>query len=63
MKTWIMENHDLLEVFAWLVLAPVTLIWLKDSILWVALMSLYANAKTAHGAWKADQAKRAAENS
>ena len=25
---------------------PVTLIWLSDSVLWIALMSLYANVES-----------------
>lgn len=58
------ENHDLVECWIWCALLPVTILTpLKESILWVAGMSIYANAKTAQGAWKADRAKRAAEDS
>lgn len=61
MLEWIKENHDLLESIMWVLLLVPTLLWWKDAVLWVAVMSIYANAKTAHGAWKAGRAKRAAE--
>ncbi len=32
---------------------PVTLLWLKDSILWVAMMSLYANIEASAAAEEA----------
>lgn len=59
---WVKENHNLLEVWFWILCAVPTLLWLKDSILWVAAMSLYANAKTAHGTHEAAKAKREARN-
>lgn len=37
-----------------------TLLWWKNSVLWVALMSLYANWKTADGAHESLEAKKAA---
>lgn len=55
------ENLDLIEAYAWIALAVPTIIWWKESVLWVAIMSLYANAKTSHGAHKAEKAKREAE--
>lgn len=36
---------------------PVTLIWLKESVLWVALMSLYANIESAAAANEAQNGK------
>jgi len=57
---WFKENHDMLEVYFWILCAVPTMLWWKESILWVAAMSLYANAKTAHSTHKADQAKREA---
>lgn len=56
---WLKNNHDLLEAWFWIACLIPTLIWWKDSILWVAAMSIYANAKTAHGTHKAEKAKRA----
>jgi hypothetical protein len=58
---WIRENHDLLESFIWIALIAPTLLWWKDAVLWVALMSLYANHKTAFSSWQANRAKREAE--
>jgi hypothetical protein len=37
----------------WILMIPVTLIWLKDSVLWVALMSLYANIESSAAAREA----------
>lgn len=39
-----------------------TVLWWKDSILWVSILSLYANVYTSIGADEAQQAKRNAEN-
>lgn len=63
MTKWLRENNDLLESWLWLALAVPTLLWWKDSVLWVGIMSIYANHKTAYGAWKADKAARAAGRS
>ena len=41
------KYHHLIEALMWVVLAVPTLLFWKESILWVALMSLYANYKTA----------------
>lgn len=43
-------------------LTPPTIIWWSDSILWVLMLSLYANIYTSIGADEAQQAKRNAEN-
>lgn len=40
-------------------MVPITLVWLKDSILWVALMSLYANIEASAAA---REAKKGNEN-
>lgn len=44
--------HDVLLVF-WLLMIIPTLVWWKDSILWVAIMSLYANIETSAAAREA----------
>ena len=62
MTKWLRENHDLLESICWVVLGIPTVIWWKESVLWVAIMSLYANSKGAQTAWKAEKAKRAAKD-
>ena len=49
--------------FVMLLLVLPTVLWWQDSILWVLLLSLYANVYTSIGADEAQQAKRkAAQN-
>jgi hypothetical protein len=45
----------------WVVAIVPTLLWWKDSVLWVALMSLWANIAAHWSAAKGAQAKKAAE--
>lgn len=45
------------EKYFWVLMAIPTLLWWKDSVLWVAIMSLYANYKTADGAHEALKAQ------
>ena len=47
--------------FVMLLLVIPTVLWWKDSILWVLLLSLYANVYTSIGADEAQQAKRKAD--
>jgi hypothetical protein len=56
-RTWKIV-HRALAVF-WLLLAVPTLLWWRDSILWVSFMSLYANVAS-H--WSAAQAAEADEH-
>lgn len=51
-----MLHFNLVMTFVWMALGIPTAIWWKQSILWVALMSLYANVV---GHWSAYQASRA----
>jgi hypothetical protein len=44
---------------AWILLVIPTLIWWRESVLWVALMSIWANVAS-H--WAAYQASRAEQN-
>lgn len=46
----------------WTALIVPTLIWWRDSILWVAFMSLYANIVGHLSAFEAARAKEASEN-
>jgi hypothetical protein len=48
--------HAVLTVF-WLLLGIPTLLWWKDSIAWVAWMSLYANVASHWAAWQASRAE------
>lgn len=58
MRKWFQGSRlDLLETYAWIALAVPTVIWWKESILWVAIMSLYANAKVSHAAYKAEKGR------
>lgn len=45
----------------WLVLTIPTLLWWRETILWVALMSVWANVASHFGAWQAARAEVAAE--
>lgn len=44
--------------FAWLVLVVPTLLLWRDSVLWVALMSVWANVAGHWSAWQATRAER-----
>jgi len=48
------HKHKYLKWF-WVAMIPVTLIWLKDSVLWVALMSLYSNIEASAAAEEASK--------
>lgn len=41
----------------WLLLIAPTLIWWKESILWIALMSIWANVASHFGAFQATRAE------
>lgn len=51
--------HLFLTVF-WAALAVPTLLWWRDSVAWVALMSLYANFVGHMSCYQAARAERAA---
>lgn len=44
------DNRHKILMWFWIAMIPVTLIWLKESVLWVALMSLYANIESSAAA-------------
>jgi hypothetical protein len=55
---WLRDNvHTILMLF-WLAMVPVTLVWLRESVLWVALMSLYANVEASASAREARKARQ-----
>lgn len=45
---------------AWLLLVVPTVLWLRESVFWVALMSVWANVVSHWGAWQASRAEIAA---
>jgi hypothetical protein len=49
-------RHRTLKWF-WLAMAVPTLLWFKDSVLWVSLMSLYANYEASAAAEEASRGK------
>lgn len=46
----------------WLVLVIPTVLWWRESILWVALMSVWANVASHFAAWQGARAEVAAES-
>lgn len=52
-KIW--EKRHLILAFAWVLLAIPTILWWKDAIVWVALMSIYANAESSLAAYNAQK--------
>lgn len=57
-----MKRFNLIMVFVWAGLGVPTVLWWKESILWVASMSLYANAVGHWSAYQGARAKAAADN-
>jgi hypothetical protein len=49
----ILRHFHAVAVLTWIALIVPTLIWWKDSVLWVALMSLWANMAAHWSAWQA----------
>ena len=54
-------NRDYVELYAWYILLVPTVVWWKESILWVSFMSLYAIWDTQRTKIEAKKAKRAAK--
>lgn len=54
-----MVRLHLIMTWVWVGLSLPTILWWRDSILWVLLMSIWANASTHWGAWQAARAERA----
>ena len=47
---WLREHRHLLLGWMWVGLLVPTLLWWKESILWVAVMSIYANVEASFAA-------------
>lgn len=58
---WHRESRHLVEAYVWVLLAIPSVLWWKESIVWVILISLYANYKTAISAYEGSRARKAAE--
>lgn len=54
----IKEDFHTYLMFFWIAMIPITLIWFKDSVLWVAIMSLYANIEASASAREANKARK-----
>lgn len=61
-RRWLGENNHLVQAWVWIVLGIPTIIWWKDSILWVSLMSLYANSEASFAAHNAKHQKSPGQN-
>lgn len=53
MKVWYQRHKYLLRAWFWIAAIVPTLIWWRESVLWVAIMSLYNNIETAFAAHEA----------
>jgi hypothetical protein len=56
------KSHLVLMIVWFLLIAPTVLFW-KDSVLWVALMSCWANAAAHFAAWQGARSEKASEDS
>lgn len=52
------DYRHLIAGWGWILLAIPALIWWKDSVLFVILLSLYANAEASFAAYHAKQANQ-----
>jgi hypothetical protein len=55
------RNRHLILAIGWVLLAIPTILWWKEAIVWVALMSIYANAEAslaAHNAARSQQKEK-----
>lgn len=57
-----LARFHLWAMFIWALLGVPTVIWWKQSILWVAFMSLWANVASHFSAWDGARAEAAADN-
>ncbi|MCG7388772.1 hypothetical protein [Pantoea sp. ACRSB] len=61
LKAKSLAKFHLIAAFAWAVLTLPTLIWWKESILWVSLMSIYAIVVAKVAAYSAAHAEKEQE--
>lgn len=62
-RRWALKSSHahLALLVVWCLLVVPTLTAWKDSITWIALMSIYSNISTHWGAWEAARAKEATD--
>ena len=56
-----LRRLHLVATLMWLTLVVPTVLWWRDSILWVALMSVWANVVGHWSAWQASRAETKTE--
>jgi hypothetical protein len=56
---WLRRFHAGATI-VWVLLIIPTLIWWRESVFWIALMSIWANVASHFGAWQAARAEDAA---
>lgn len=59
-KTFLRRFHAS-AVIVWLILIIPTLLWWKEAIVWVAIMSIWANVASHWAAWQASRAEQSNE--
>lgn len=52
----------MVALFVWIVLTIPTILWWRDSVFWVSIMSLYAILATHWGGYNASRAKEEADD-
>lgn len=60
-QQYIFRNNHFIQAYIWMALGIPTILWWKESILWVAIMSLYANIEASFAAHGSDREKIAME--
>lgn len=55
---WLKSNQYLVRAIFWMCMILPTILWWRESVLWVAMMSLYANIETALGAHEARKTRK-----
>lgn len=53
-----MDHFHTYAMFFWIIMFIPTVLWWKESVLWVAIMSLYANIASEAGAREAKKAQK-----
>lgn len=61
MKARHLRHFHAIATLIWLSLVVPTVLWWSESILWVGLMSAWANAAGHFAAWQSTRAEEAAE--
>ncbi|QEM41569.1 hypothetical protein SEA_FORZA_102 [Gordonia phage Forza] len=59
-REFIGRNNHLIQAWIWIALGVPSVLFWKESVLWVILMSLYANAEASFSAHQAKKAEREA---